>query len=219
MSYYSTLNGERTVSGSLYIPAYGAWVADIALALAVTVVSPVTLTVGNLELVGSIVRAGAYAGSRSYRLVGGAGGWRKNLTARSYVRASGIDASMVLGDLATETGETIADAPTTALGTSYVRFAGPASRTLSALTPAWYIDAKGVTRIGARMPTIIKSEFTPTARHGGAGTVEVATEDPASWLPGASFSSPLLNGATLTISASRFSWNLDGRARVDVVAS
>ena len=219
MSDWSAANDQRTVAGSLYVPAYGTWVADVALALAGELVNPVRLTVGNLSLVGSIVRAGVYAGSRAYRLVGGAGGWRQDIAAKSYVRSSGVQADMVLRDLAIETGETMADAPTTYLGTSYARLAGPASRTLAALCPRWYVDNDGVTRIGSRASAPITSEFTPTNRNGGAGTLEIATEDNAAWLPGRTFSSPLLSGAILTVSASRFSWRKSGRARVDVVTA
>lgn len=217
MANWSSLNAERTVAGSLYVPAYGAWVADVALALSALLTGPVTLTVGNLTLQGSIVRTGTYAGSRVYRLTGGAGGWRQDLPARAYVRTAGISASMVLSDLASESGETIADAPTTSLGASYVRLAGPASRTLSALASQWYVDTDGTTRIGARPSSAITSEFVPTNRNGGAGTIEVATEDPASWLPGRTFTSPLLSTSILTVAASRFSWRKDGKARVDVV--
>lgn len=219
MTDWSTINGERTVAGSLYVPAYGTWVADVALALIADITGRVTLTVGNLSLVGSIVRAGTYAGSRTYRLVGGAGGWRQDMPARSYVRSAGVPASMVLGDIATECGETIADAPTTILGTSFVRLAGMASRTLASLAPRWYVDTQGVTRVGSRPSSPIRSEFVPTNRNGGAGVVEVATEDPAAWMPGRTFTSPLLSSSLLTVSASRFSWRLNGRARVDVVTS
>ena len=119
--YYSQANGERVFTGSITIPRVGAWVADISLALSATISGPVTLTIGTLTLTGAIVRAGTYGGSRAYRLVGGAGGWRKNIAARSYVRTDGVSSALVIGDAAIEVGETAVVATPEIVGTSYVR--------------------------------------------------------------------------------------------------
>lgn len=220
MADYSTLSGERVVSGSLMIPRYGAWVADVALAIQTTLRSPVTLTVGSLSLVGAVVRAGAYAGSRAYRLVGGYGGWRRNIGARAYASAVGVSSAMVLGDIAAEVGEVVAVNAPEYLGASYVRTAGPASTTLRQIAATWWVDAQGVTQVdGVRSQALITSAFLPTHRDGAAGLVQIATEAESDWMPGRTFTSPLLNGTIHQVQASRFAWGRDGVARVEVMTA
>ncbi len=214
---WSTLNGERTLTGSLYIPRVGVWVADVALALSTVLAPPVVLTVGSLTLQGTIYRQGAYGGSRGYRIVGGTNGWGKALAARSYVAAGGVSSALVLGDLATEAGERVAVATPSFLGTSFVRLAGPASRTLTSIEPNWWVDATGTTQVGLPRDTSpITSDFTATHRFGAHGIVEIATENEADWMPGRVFSSAIVT-TPQTIQASRFTWDRGGRARVEVV--
>lgn len=214
---WSELNGERVLTGSVTIPRVGAWVADVSLALSATVATSVVLTFGTMSLVGSVIRAGTYGGSRAYRLVGGAGGWRKHLQARSYVNAGGVSSSLVIGDAARETGETVAVTAPSMLGSSYVRLAGAASRVLAAIEPNWWVDSKGVTQVGtARDTSTIASESVLTAMDGGAGIIEIATEDESQWMPGRYFVNPLIT-LPRQISSSRFHWGRDGRARVEIL--
>jgi len=220
MADYGSLSGERVVSGSLMIPRYGAWVADVALAVQTLLPSPVTLTVGTLSLVGAVVRAGAYAGSRAYRLVGGRGGWRRNIGARAYTSAAGVLSSMVLADAALEVGEQVVTTAPEYLGSSYVRMAGPASSTLRQLAASWWVDALGVTQVDTpRSAALITSPFLPTHRDGAAGLIQIATEAEGDWMPGRTFTSPLLNGTLHTVQAARFAWDRDGVARVEVMVS
>lgn len=219
MTDWATLNGERVLTGSVMLPRVGAWVGDVSLALSATVASSVVLTFGTLSLVGTIVRAGTYGGSRAYRIVGGAGGWSKALQARSYVNAGGVTSAMVLGDAAREVGETVSIAAPEYLGTSYVRLAGAASRVLAAIAPDWWVDTKGVTQVGTpRDGSMIASESTLTAMDGAAGIIEIATEDEAAWMPGRTFINPLITNPR-TISASRFHFTRDGKSRVEVLTT
>lgn len=214
---WAELNGERILTGSVMIPRVGAWVADISLALSATVASSVVLTAGTLSLVGHVVRAGTYGGSRAYRIVGGAGGWMKSLQARSYVNAGGVTSAMVIGDAARETGETVSIASPEYLGTSYVRFAGAASRVLAAIEPNWWVDGKGVTQVGTpRDSSMITEETTLTAMDGAAGILEIAAEDEAQWMPGRMFTNPLIT-LPRTISATRMHWGRDGRSRLEIL--
>lgn len=220
MADYSALSGERVVSGSLMVPRYGAWVADVALAVQTPLPSSVTLTVGTLSLVGAVVRAGTYAGSRAYRLVGGRGGWRRNVGARAYASTAGVTSSMVLGDAATEVGEQVVISAPEYLGASYVRTAGPASTTLRQLAATWWVDSAGVTQVDTpRSAALITTPFLPTHRDGAAGLIQIATEAEGDWLPGRTFSSPLIGDTLHTVQAARFSWGRDGVARVEVMVS
>ena len=217
MSHWSEISGERVVAGSLWIPKCGAWVADVSTALPSALFGSVTLTVGDLSLVGTIVRQGAYAGSRTFRVVGGAGRWATALPARSYTLASGLPLATVLGDLAAECGETLGLVAGGYLGTSFVRLAGPANRTLLNLAPDWWVDSLGITQTTPRAASIVKRPFMATNRIGAAGVVQVATESPGEWLPGAAFQSPLLSDSVLTALAVRHTWLGDGVARIEAV--
>lgn len=219
MTDWATLDGERILTGSVTVPRVGAWVADVSLAMSASVSGRVALVVGSLSLVGSIVRAGTYGGSRAYRIVGGAGGWRKPLQARAYASAGGVSSSMVIGDAASETGETVAVTAPVYLGTSYVRFAGVASRVLASIAPDWWIDASGVTQVGTpRDASMIASESTLTAMDGAAGIVELATEDEGAYMPGRVFANPLVTLPRI-ISSSRFHFDRDGRSRVEILTA
>lgn len=194
MTAYAELAGLRLSSLALTIPFYGAAVADCGLALTdVLPTGPTTLLVGNLSLVVTVVRSATFGGSRSARVVGGAGGWRRTLPARAYRNPGGLRLSTVLGDAARETGETLALAADSTIGTSYVRETAPASRLLRLLGGSlWWIDVAGVTRLAARATPTIASTFVVSHRSGAEGRVVVATEDLASWQPGARFSSPVV---------------------------
>lgn len=219
MTAWAELNGERVLTASISMPRYGAWVADVSLALSASVASSVTLTAGSLSLVGTVIRAGTYGGSRAYRIVGGAGGWRKDLQARSYVNPGGVSSALVLADAAKETGETVAVTTPKMLGSSYVRLAGMASRVLSAIASSWWVDATGVTQVDKpRDESMITTESVLTAMDGAAGIIEVATENEADWMPGRYFINPLIT-LPRQISSSRFHWGRDGRSRVEIVTT
>ena len=160
MAFWCEVSGERVISGDLLIPRYGLWTADVLLANATTLPPQITLTVGDLSLVGNVFRQSDFAGSRGLRLVGGLGGWRTKVPARAYRNPAGVNLAMVAGDLAIECGEQMGAMVDRFLGASYARFAGPASDTLRALFKFWHVDPAGVTQ-GVDWPT---SAVTVTGR-------------------------------------------------------
>ena len=101
---YASLGGARASSCALTIPYYGLWSADGMLPADSAIEELTTLVIGNLTLTGAVHRQAAFAGSRSLRLVGGRGGWRKPLSARAYANPIGLRRSVVLGDAARECG-------------------------------------------------------------------------------------------------------------------
>ena len=102
--------------------------------------------------------------------------------------------SLPIADAAMEVGERANVFGTETIGTSYARQSGPAANVLLDLAgPDWYMDPQGVTQIRAWPITRVNTPLTIIDQDGGAGMVTVATEDYVSWLPGCTFTSPLLD--------------------------
>ena len=142
--------------------------------------------------------------------------------ARAYASPAGVRLSMVLKDVATEVGETVAFfGPADSIGLAYVREAGPAQRVLRQLAgELWWITPAGVTAIqGTRDVSLIKSAFDVLDYRGASGRVHVATEVLADWMPGRTFTAPTLEGATLGIGAVSLDFTTDGKARLEVLSS
>ncbi|MGA7122810.1 MAG: hypothetical protein WBY94_22105 [Polyangiaceae bacterium] len=220
--YWGSANGQRIISGTLSLPLYGAWVADLVLQTTTPLSGPVTLLVGNLTLVGAVYRQAVFAGLLECRLVAGAGGWAKSVGAVGYNNPAGVQASQVLSDAAAAVGETVVVAVPSTVGNQFARFGdsptmpGKAGRVLRSVAgQQWWIDAAGVTHVGPRPSMAISSPFTVEEFHGSSGTLRIATEDPASWLPGSTFSSATV--ATQTIASVRHVFGADGVARLEVM--
>lgn len=217
MSLFASLSGVRVVTLSLTIPLYGMWSADVALAGTQAVPELVTLAVGNLSMHGAVYRQVVFAGQRTLRLVAGFGGWRKPVRRQQYQLESGVRLSTVIGDAANAVGERVVVDVDRVLGRDWTRRAGPASDELRRVAGAtWRIDSAGTTRLDAWPVRPVRSQFNVVDQDGGRGVVEVATEDYAAWLPGATFSNavvaPAQKNAGVTLSIEK-----DGRARLTVM--
>lgn len=217
---YASANGIRITAASLSIPFYGLWVADVTLATSQLLAAPVVLTMGNLTLRGAVLRQRDFAGNTTARLVGGSGGWARPVTLAPYAKPQGVPLSLVLRDAAQACGESVALATDRSLGAFYVPGAGvPAGTILRSLAGAeWYVDELGITQVRARASTPITTEAEVTHYAGGKGWLSVATEDLASWQPGATFT-----GATVavpfTVAASRIMAENDGTLRLEVLTT
>jgi hypothetical protein len=224
VSYFASVNGLQVVGGALLIPLVGTWTADLVLATAGPLaLGPAMVVIGNLTLQGTVYRANAYGGQMKARLVGGAGGWRQVVPPQGYGNPGGVSLSTVLGDVAAACGESIVIADDVNVGPAYVRLAGVASDVLwqltrQALIPSWRVDVDGATKTDAWPATVIGTPFTPTAQRPDEGIVEIATEDYASWLPGCTFSSPLLD-ATYTSAGVAYVWDNEGTFRFEVLTT
>jgi hypothetical protein len=214
---YISLNGQRTTSAVITIPFYGAWIADVVLALTASIPTQSRLTVGNLSLVGNVYRMATYVGSRSARIVGGFGGWRKVLPPQYYQNLGGIRLSTVLGDAAISVGEKINVASDISVGTSYARETGPASRLLRQLAgPEWWVDNVGTTQIGSRPSSQITSPFEVAAWSGARGMFEVSTETVGDWMPARTFQSSNIS-TQQTVGVTIVESNNDGKLRLTVL--
>jgi hypothetical protein len=220
MSEFATLNGTRVVSGHLLIPASGLWTADLMLSQEALILTgdAATVTLGNLTAKGNVYRAGTFSGMRSARVVGGTGGIRKVIGGRGYSQSSGVKASTVIQDLATDCGETIRmDRADWIVGASWTRAEDVASVSLSAIVGplGWYIGLDGVIVVGERASSAIPSIFTVTGYAGANGKITVATEDPAAWLPARTFTAPTIPDAK-KISSVQHTLHDNGTTRTEV---
>lgn len=217
MTNWASFATARIVSGSVMIPLYGTWVADLHFADVTAIPStPSALTAGDLALVGTAVRSAGFAGARSARVVGGSAGWRRDVTHRAY--AFGPTASMVLADAATEVGERVVVVNDRSLGGQWTREPGPASRVLAMLAGSlWWMDATGTTQVGGvRSPALITSPFVVMTRAGASGHVQIGTDTLADWMPGRTFIAPTI-ATPLTVRMVRHHFDRDGIARTEVL--
>lgn len=207
MAAFDAFATSRIVSARITLPSWGAACGDAQLADDDAVPERGALTIGNLSLVMTAIRgatpSGAFAGSRALRLVAGAGGWRQPAARAMYADVNGVRLATILRDVAAKVGEAVSLAApyaTNVVGLFWAREEAPASRTLrNTVGTAWYVDAAGVTQIGDRPTVPITSEFVPTFKP-ELGLWTIATEDPLSWVPGATFTTPLVPG-THTVSS------------------
>jgi len=222
MTLFASLSGAPVLSAAVVIPFYGAWSADVMLADVDSVPAGITLTVGNLSLAGAVMRQSAFGGRRTLRLVGGAGGWSRPIAPRHYQHSFGVTRGMVIGDAAREVGETAIVTNDATLGTDYVRMrpgggsllAGDVLRLVG--VDNWYVDTQGITQVSAWPTRSVATAFQVIDFDPSSGRAEIATEDYASWLPGATFVSPYTEGTLLNAGA-RLALDAEGRLRLDVM--
>lgn len=216
VSDFLSFAGERIMTLDLIRPAWGSWAADFVLALGADIPEGAAdLVVGDLSLKGTVFRSATFAGARSARVVGGFGGWRKDVTDQDY-RGSNVMASTVLRDAAASVGEQISmDTQDTNLQ-RFTRAAGPAGHVLHQVAgSSWFMAPDGVTHIGPRPSPSIKGEFVVIGWSGKLGKFEIATESLAEWTPGATFVGP--GDGVQTISSVMIQSSNDGKLRVGVL--
>ena len=221
MSYFASVAGLQVVGGSLMIPLVGAWTADLYLATDQPISGAVSVVLGNLTLQGFVYRSDPYGGQVKARLVAGAGGWRQSVDRQGYGSGSGVKLSHVLGDVASACGERVHVAKDQTIGPAYARATAVASDVLwelvaAGIIPAWYVDTSGTTQVSAWPPSKVATPFTVTDQKPEEGFVTVATEDYASWLPGATFSAPQL-AETYTCAGVNFVFDNEGTFRLEVL--
>lgn len=181
----ATLEGVTVTRANVQVPAWGLWWAGVDLDDDRTLSGRVTLQLADVSLSGTIVSGGTHNGRAYYRIVGGAGGWGREVPAKSYNDDAGVRVSTLLTDLARAAGEQVTDIPSTRVGPHFARSKAGAYLTLNGLAPRnWHVDFAGVTRIGLR-PTAAFAGSEPRTRVDPAGSiVEIAAERIASLVPG-----------------------------------
>ncbi len=214
MTQFAELNSIRVVEARLTFPAWGAWHCDLVLDHEASIPdSAASLKIGTAWVLTCTPwrPAIAWQGRTMVRMIGGFGGWRKELEAKPYRNPAGVRLSTVLGDAARTVGEKIeiATADDRIIGPWYERELAPAQRLLNRLAPGqWWIGSDGVTRLAARASSTIGSTFSVEDVKGAQGRYMIATESPADFVPGrlfrGSLKSPVtINGVTHILTSDR----------------
>ncbi len=198
MSIFCSVGSFRVVTGAIMIQAIGIWSADLLLDQVATVAGQQTVSLGPLSMLGTQIIEGTFTGSTRVRLVGGYGGWRKQIPAKSYSHAAGVKKSTVLGDAASACGERVSIASDGAVGTAFVRQAGPAARTLEQVGDFWWTRSDGVTVVGPRDATQIVSAFDVVSAQLAIGQLFIATDAVQDWTPGRTFQTETISRRTLS---------------------
>ena len=148
----ATLNGQPVTALRVCLPAYGLWWAEVECASDQVLKGAAQIVLDDLTLKGTVVTGGAYQTRTRHRIVGGAGGWGKQIPAQSYTNDLGVKRAIVLRDAAAACGESMGPSdPKVTVGASFVRAVGPASRVLEQeCARNWYVDELGITQIGRR---------------------------------------------------------------------
>lgn len=220
MSDFASLNGARLQQAQIVFPFFGLWSADVTLADSTAVSGSCQLVVADISLQAFAYASGDDAGQRSVRLVGGFGGWRQAVEAKHYQSPGGVMQSLILGDLAREVGEQVNVSNDASVGTAYVREAAPAQRVLRQIGGSlWWVDQTGTVQVGSsRSSAPITSAFTVTQLHGGRRLYEVASEVLSDWMPGRTFTTPVIT-TPLQVSATTVTMTNSGQLRLEVLAA
>lgn len=152
----------------------------------------VTLVLGNLTLIGTVIESGSFGGVASAQVVGGAGGWRTLPDPLTFKNDANLDALGLAHALAENVGETLVGEPYT-LGVNW-----SFDSTLSAggnldAIGDWYMREDGVTVLGIRQdgPEVkaLVDHFDPIRQR---AFLEQEDDSLAAFLPGALLASDAL---------------------------
>lgn len=200
---YAHLNGLRVRTAYVVVPYAGVWAARVGLDVAASVSGSVTLTLGDLALVGTAVvsRSGSFEHSSSVSIVGGAGTWRSEVAQRHYHNDAGVKRSTVAAALAAEIGETLTLASDVdgVVGVDFVRQRGPASRVLEQLFPStpWWVAYDGTTTVGARPGGTVAGDVRVLEVEAGRLVATLAGDGLAGLVPGLTVEDERVEGLTI----------------------
>lgn len=152
-----TCNGQHLTALHVDVANVGPWIAELDFEATPDVSGKVEIRAGSLVLRGTVRPRldGVYVEQRRCVVVGGAGGWSREVARKSYHNDAKIKARLIADDVAREVGETIGNfAPAVdRVGVDYVRSAGVASRVLEYVIGdgmPWWIGYDGRTHVGPR---------------------------------------------------------------------
>ena len=157
MTAYVNVNGEICTEATLYVPNVGPWWAEVIFQDAPDISGQVILSLGELQLTGTVSPGenGVFAGQRKARIVAGGGGWGTLIAPQGYHNDAGVRALTVAQDAARLAGETLGSFEPAAdsVGIDYVRQSGQASTVLENVIGSavpWHVDYSGETIVGER---------------------------------------------------------------------
>jgi hypothetical protein len=178
-----TCNALPVLGLRLMLPRTGVWTAALELDAEEAVTGAVEILDEGVSYVGTVVSSGVLAGVCRAEVVGGAGGFRKDVPSRSYV---GVTARTVLADLMAAVGERLdAQATRTVLAAAlpyWTRAAGRAGTAMQdladALGASWRVLPGGNVWMGQELWSEAEEGIggVEMDRDDGAGTVVLAPD-------------------------------------------
>jgi len=196
---FATVGELRVTRAEIVIPPSGPWSGNFSLDRDELLEGKITLTLGDLELVGTVSRGGTYVGAAAYRIVAGANGWGNELPAKHYQSPASVQLTTVLEEAARTVKETVRPGyAARSLGQHWVREKAPAKRLLNALLGkgGWYVAENGETVVGARASAPVTAQHDLLHVDTAEQSVELATESPAAFMPGGTLE---IEGETVTL--------------------
>jgi hypothetical protein len=184
-------------SVELDIPQRGTWLARARLTDAdgPSEGDLVTLSIGPLTLVGTVLASGQHGGVATARVVGGYGGWRHAPTGLSFQNDGNLSKRDVAQALAASVGEQVeSDGGTIGINWSFDPLAS-AGANLDTIG-SWYVREDGVTVLGER-PELGEFSTVVNEFEGLAGRVSCQIEEYQAdkFLPGALISAASLENS------------------------
>jgi hypothetical protein len=184
-------------SCELDVPNRGTWLARVTLTDAQGPVEGdvVTLALGPLSLVGTVISAGQHGGVATARVVGGHGGWRQAPTGLSFQNDANLSKKELASALASAVGETISSSnDTIGVNWSFDPLASAGSNL--DLLGDWYMREDGVTVLGTR-PDLAEFVATVSEYEGleGRASCQIEEYQADRFLPGALISAASLDNS------------------------
>ena len=155
MGLSATINGAQVLSARVNMPASRVWTARIECAAASFATgASVEINIADLVLRGAVSAASTTLDRTTVFVIGGRGNWGREIAEAHYANDAQVKVSTVVHDAARAAGEDVdlTNVPASRrVGPAFVRRRGPASAVLASVVgSAWYVDERGVTRIGRR---------------------------------------------------------------------
>lgn len=193
---YATLSNIRIVKGTITIPFWGCWHADLTLDTDTSLPpGPQMLVLADLKGTCSVIRDVDFTKQRGVRVVGGYGGWRKPVAAKQYQNPGQLLLSTVLQDVALENGEQVSVLADRSVGVTYIRGEGIGRDVLQELAEdAWYVGLDGITHVAPRIPVPVVNAFMAVAVQMSGGLYGITSEKPGEWQPGNTFKNSNVSG-------------------------
>lgn len=183
-----TLSGVPCTSVRFNVSTYGLWWAEVTTQFSNGVLNALppggaVLAMADAVWRGTVAAGGEPDGVGRWHIVGGNGGWGKEVSKLGYHSAAGVNPQLVLADTASKVGEALVfDVPMLPQGTHYTRAKGLASGVLNGLAAEnWYIDQAGITHVGKRTTLPLtpaqEARLTRTRVDPASGLIEFAAID------------------------------------------
>jgi hypothetical protein len=171
---------ERIERLELTVSDKGPWVADCSMERDPVLQGQQTITMGDTDLVGTVVSTGIFGGRTTCQIVAGKATWSKVCTVKNYQLDQGVRTVLLWEDLLRDIGETAGSfvPQSERIGLAFVRNAVKASTVLESFigSAKWWVDYDGRTYVGQRASTSPKN-YEVLAYDPSEQTVQLALDD------------------------------------------